>query len=393
MKNKFKNHMYSIKTNNSGMTLVEVLAAGVIITILIVIAAQGIITASNWFGLGEETKKQGEIAADSMEGKENNQVEISQTQTGISLINNSESINLGDVIVDTHSILGGETAFSELSISTGIIDYKKDILYFDTVTAAENLDSQIKNLINEINKNDSVINARYGINNSSIYKNGGNYNDGMQGVLHKYLEEINFDKNTLKIQSEFAQKYLPGTNRGIDESSLLFINVFFFSYNDYVIYIGFNEVGGGTWWGTTMRMIYDYDSKAWFRGPKQIRPNHQEMFVDFKISGDYSYDRDVYQTLIKSSLGVTEGYNDGYLHYCPENGVGNFADFAVFESQDISNKDYFQFCDVVDSANAGGRIWKLNIGRAKREKVGGKIITRYVRDVSNGWTLVVPFKE
>lgn len=65
--------------NEKGFTLVEVLAACVILTILMTVLIKGTLTAGSWFAESERIRKEGEITANRVEGNYNALVSVSET--------------------------------------------------------------------------------------------------------------------------------------------------------------------------------------------------------------------------------------------------------------------------------------------------------------------------
>ena len=62
--------------NNKGMTLIETLAAGVIISIVFMVLTNGIITAANWFAEGERIKNNNDVVANAVEGTNSSEVNV-----------------------------------------------------------------------------------------------------------------------------------------------------------------------------------------------------------------------------------------------------------------------------------------------------------------------------
>lgn len=102
--------------NEKGFTLVEVLAACVVLTILMTVLIKGVLTAGSWFAESERIKREGEITANRVEGGYDASVSVTETAvSGLSLQDaDGRMVSLGGGTHTKRYYTYGENTFTVL---------------------------------------------------------------------------------------------------------------------------------------------------------------------------------------------------------------------------------------------------------------------------------------
>ena len=103
--------------DNKGFTLTEVLAACVILTLVLTLLIKGVLAAGNWFAESEAIKNQGEIAANRVEGSENEDVLCSQKEWGNIILRGQEeeTIDFTKEKIEKNVYSYGDVRFSTIT--------------------------------------------------------------------------------------------------------------------------------------------------------------------------------------------------------------------------------------------------------------------------------------
>lgn len=270
--------MSAMKHDQRGMTLVETMAACVILTILMTILIQGVLAASDWFAESSRIKDNGETVANSMEGQENSKVSASSKAKGYELNGSDGALKLpGDNNTET-TYSYSDTSF--ITISTEVADYVAtgaDSVYDPTSEDAAEIAKTIQDIVDQINA--GTFKGQKPQNNqkwqNEIRKN---LEDGWPTLSDAFKKKYHLDASGGIMNSLSIRAYLVGSTA---------------SSVDFIYYVC-NDTGVAR----TDRpfLIYDPAARVWLRCPKKGKGDNFNDYVSFDLStnqissvGNYSY--------------------------------------------------------------------------------------------------------
>lgn len=324
--------MISIKHNNKGMTLMETIIACVLMTILMAMLTKGIMAASNWFAESEMIKRNGEIVSNRIEGKDDDFVNMSQSDLNVSLHDNiSNAYDLQGVDgyskTNTYSYDDGDSTTSFKTITTNVPDYVEQIgdpVYQPTLDDIAGMKDSLAVLLNKISE-DGYTSVGF------VQEWHTTNNDKFTEVFLKQYGQWPV------LSDEFIKKYnVLQPNDGVNGGNKkLVIRAYFYDATngngpDVLYYVALENQNWRPF------MIYVPDEGKWYIAPKGKDNNR---YVNITIGNNHKL----------------------YSGTVIEDAIDNDDDIHV----ELSNKDYITV-------------------------TGSQSVLKYVTTPSNGWRVLLP---
>lgn len=295
-----KNEGNNKPLDNKGFTLIEVLAAGLIIIILLTIVVEGVTSAGDWFARSEEKKREARAITRAIEGNMGN------TKVAIEDINEPK-LYLGDLNADggfqveynlsnglegsKYSYIDGDLVISKYNIEFDQSSLLSDELYQRTIDicmeksyiANDGL-ALFKELL-EAYKTSNDQNAKrklleiFGYDTLTAYQKPTSSCENMQEYMENYYNYIGYDyQENFLVNSEFNTKYSI-YNKITSKEYVGDLHIMLFYCNfDYVIIMTTGDYASPEGSQRPV-LIFEPAEKRWYRCPYSQWGNLENFYM------------------------------------------------------------------------------------------------------------------
>lgn len=295
-----------MRENQDGFTLIEALAAFVIISILLLVLSQGILAASSWFAEGDRIKNEGEVVSNAVDGTDSTNV-TKEEQKNANLSVGDMKLGEDNTKTRTYTYKDSDTMMKDMD--TQVPDVIGNSTYYaKTVEDASNTAKDIENLWKSIPSMSAEERQSLGLS-------GGNANGNTQ-LLNAWLKKGN---SFPSINRTFIDKH--GLEAGGQNIQNLYVRCHFYNLGNntkspsVLIYACTSPNMSGTPWSALMVYVDGY----WYLAPRAKMPSMRYVPLTVTVSGLPPVVKRV-ETDTKGWLHVDTEPDSDVTHRCTEAG-------------------------------------------------------------------------